>query len=96
MTMDSAPSRWVREDGHWLHRPWWKVAVNTVLRLVQTPLRRRLVVVSRVEPGPYRPRCVGYGLALVAVVGTDQGDIDRAAVALAVILAALGLASAAT
>lgn len=40
------------------HRPWFKVAINTVLRVVQTRRRpARLVVLASVFRGE---RCVGY------------------------------------
>lgn len=61
---DLQPSGWVCESGRWLHRPRFKVVVNAVLRAVQ-PWSRKLVIYSRTQQGPDRPRCVGYGLGWV-------------------------------
>lgn len=54
----------------WLHRPWWKVAINTALRFVQPRgPGRKLVVFTRVDASgetPARPpRVTGYGIGLV-------------------------------
>ena len=62
---DLSPDHWVLDDGQWLHRPWWKVAINTALRAVQ-PWPRKLVVVTCAEDGPDdRPRAIGYQLRIV-------------------------------
>lgn len=55
--------------GCWRHRPWWKVAVNTFLRFVQTRRRpaRLLVVATQCEDGDdiTPPRVLGYKLVKV-------------------------------
>lgn len=60
-------STWVRwPDGGWGHRPWWKVAVNTALRLLQ-PQQLKLVIATRCEEpvGDEPPRVLGYSLRWV-------------------------------
>lgn len=42
---------WRWSENGWRHRPWWKVAINKVLRAVQPRLRRKWVVVSVCEGG---------------------------------------------
>lgn len=53
-----------RSDREWNHRPWWKVAINTVLRWCQ-PWPRKWVVytVSTTDGDP--PRVLGYGFGRV-------------------------------
>lgn len=59
--LDRAPHRWILDEGQWCHRPWWKVAANTVLRLLQ-PGRRKWVFFTHCEETPgERPRAFGYG-----------------------------------
>jgi len=71
-TLDLAPSRWVYlgEDG-WRHQPRWKVAANTVLRLIQRGRPRCWLFVSSCVNGPDgplgRPACIGYGFARVVM-----------------------------
>lgn len=62
---------WQRTPDGWRHRPWWKVAINTVLRAVQTKRRpaRLWVVATRCteiadESGP-PPDVLGYKLCKV-------------------------------
>lgn len=56
---------WEKVDGKWLHRPWWKVAVNTVLRRFQRKRSKKLVIatISTIVGEP--PRVLGYKLAFV-------------------------------
>lgn len=60
---------WIEVDGKIRHRPWWKVAINTVLRAVQTKRRpaKIWVIATRcacTHPGePHR--VIGYTLAKV-------------------------------
>jgi hypothetical protein len=58
-------SRWQYDNG-WRYRPWWLVAVNTVLRLFQ-PQRRKLVIYAIADLGPGRlpPLLLGHGFGLV-------------------------------
>lgn len=65
-------SDWVSYGpGLWRHRPWWKVAVNTFLRFVQTRKRpaRLLVVATKCEDDPddgeKPPVVTGYALRRV-------------------------------
>jgi len=64
---DRASNRWVLDAGEWRHRPWWKVAINTVLRSFQdTRSGARLwLVVSVCDEREGRPRCKGYGFRRV-------------------------------
>ena len=60
---------WEHANGAWLHRPWWKVAINTVLRALQ-PWPRKLVIYTRCEHnGQLEParvwEAVGYGIGKV-------------------------------
>lgn len=54
---------WVLGPCGWRHRPWWKVAINTVLRVFQ-PQKRKLVIYTRCAAGE-PPSVVGYGIGLV-------------------------------
>ena len=60
---------WLRHEHGWAHRPWWKVAINTVLRLVQPRVRRKWVVYTRCEGGPQSrtapPTVLGYGFGRI-------------------------------
>ena len=53
---------WVQIDSGWRHRPWFKVAINTVLRLVQTRRRpaRLLVLATICTDDGEPPRVLGY------------------------------------
>jgi hypothetical protein len=62
------PDAWVNDRGKWLHRPWWKVIINTVLRAIQdsTPGARPWLVVSFCDDADerdseQRPRCHAFG-----------------------------------
>jgi hypothetical protein len=61
---------WRFVEGRWLHRPWWKVAINAVLRLLQ-PWPNKLVVCTWIEPiaepdHPDRcPHAIGFGFRRV-------------------------------
>lgn len=53
---------WANLEGEWRHRPWWKVAINTTLRALQTrrrPARLFVVVTVCTEDGD-PPRVLGY------------------------------------
>lgn len=58
---------WQLEDGRWLHRPWWKVAINTTLRALQTRQRpaRLWVVYTRCDDSTSPPTVLGYGFGRV-------------------------------
>lgn len=64
----------LQPDGRWLHRPWWKVVINTLLRLLQPWTARKFVVYTRstVEGDP--PRELGYGFG--RVLHLDNPDTD--------------------
>ena len=62
-------SAWAHDGGRWLHRPWWKVAANTVLRAFQSG-PRKVVIYTRCEPNGQRAPArtldvVGYGFGFV-------------------------------
>lgn len=58
-------SAWVHiSPGEWRHRPWWKVAINTCLRLVQ-PQSRKWVVFTRTNEQTQPPTALGYGFGRV-------------------------------
>ena len=61
---DKAPHAWVL-DGEWLHRPWWKVAANTVLRLLQRSRHKYVFFTVCDVNGDERPRATGYGFGRV-------------------------------
>lgn len=73
VTIDAGRYRgWVRiADGCWRHAPWWKVAINKVLRFFQTRRRpARLLVLATVcdethESDDVPPRATGYALRRV-------------------------------
>ncbi len=48
------------EKPQWVHRPWWKVAINTVLRAFQPQLRKWLVY-SVTDDSTTPPTVLGYG-----------------------------------
>jgi hypothetical protein len=62
----AARIEWLLVEGDWLHRPWWKVAINTALRAFQ-PQPRKWVVYTRTEGGSATapPRVLGYGFGRV-------------------------------
>lgn len=60
-------SDWVCVGGRWLHRPWWKRAINTALRAVQPFVARKWVIVScgEVADDGAPLRVLGYRLEKV-------------------------------
>ena len=73
-------NHWVHHEHGWNHRPWWKVAINTVLRLLQPWVRRKWVIYTRtsqwipvsIEGGrfssagpPDHPKVLGYGFGRI-------------------------------
>lgn len=61
-------SAWLWTADGWRHRPWWKVAINTILRVFQ-PQARKWVVYTVTDPPPddpaHPPRVLGYGFGRV-------------------------------
>ncbi len=61
-----------------MHRPWWKVAINTVLRWLQPHTPRKLVVYTRCtdceDGSDSPPRVLGYGFGRVLHV--DCADAE--------------------
>jgi len=55
--------------GSWVHRPWWKRAINTALRAVQHGRPRMLLVYSKtVADDNGRPLwCYGYGFGWIGM-----------------------------
>lgn len=62
---DLHPHAWHCHGTRFVHRPWFKVLVNTVLRLAQPRRARKWVLCSVVEHVGPRPRCQGYEFARV-------------------------------
>ena len=59
-------SVWRRNpDGSWNHRPWWKVAINTVLRLVQRGRPTNWLVYTRSTVDGEPPAVLGYGFGRI-------------------------------
>jgi hypothetical protein len=58
---------WVFLEGGWHHRPLWKVAINSVLRLIQKGSRHQWLVVTRVAIADRsaQPDAIGYGFCKV-------------------------------
>ena len=56
---------WCLSGGRWLHRPWWKVAVNTILRWLQPGIVCKWVVYTRTTIDGDPPRVLGYGFGRV-------------------------------
>lgn len=56
------------DDGRWIHRPWWVVTINRVLRLFQ-PGPIKWVIFTRCDDTPdgseHPPKVLGYGFGLV-------------------------------
>lgn len=61
-------SNWVMTDSGWRHRPWWKVAVNTVLRKIQRGRKIQWLIATK-APGSdiftCEPVAIGYCLTKV-------------------------------
>jgi hypothetical protein len=55
------------ETGQWMHRPWFKVALNSALRFVQTRRRpaRLFVLATRCADDGNPPAVLGYQLRRV-------------------------------
>lgn len=74
-------SRWVHHGSYgWRHRPWWKVAINTVLRIVQPWVRRKWVIYTRcVELDQLHPELVSEAARAgpPVVLGYGFGRIDH-------------------
>ena len=59
-------------DGNYRHRPWWKVAINTVLRFVQRTNRPYLIVsIVDVNESGYPIRLVGYRFQTMRLIKND-------------------------
>jgi|OM-RGC.v1.035453717 hypothetical protein len=60
---------WVRTDYGWRHRPWWKVAINFVLRRLQPWTMEKWVVFTICESvdddSDRAPVTLGYGFGPV-------------------------------
>lgn len=57
--------QWVNHGGgKWSHRPWWKVAVNTILRSFQ-PQAHKWVVFTCADKTTTPPIAVGYGFGRI-------------------------------
>ena len=56
---------WVRHGDRWLHRPWFKVLINTVLRWLQPGVSRKFVLYSITTEDGDPPRVLGYGFGRV-------------------------------
>jgi hypothetical protein len=49
----------------WVHRPWWKVAINTVLRRLQYGRPACWLVYSKTTVDGEPPAVLGYGFGLI-------------------------------
>lgn len=60
-------SAWHRSGDQWAHRPWFKLAINTVLRALQTRERpaRLFVMYTRCDERTRPPTVLGYGFGFV-------------------------------
>lgn len=59
---------WVKHEHGYLHRPWWKVVINTALRMAQSGRKHRWLVVTKVDFESLlrgSPVVTGYGFAKV-------------------------------
>ena len=56
---------WVFVAGAWRHRPWWKVAINTVLRALQPHTKKKIVIYTRCDDTCDPPRVIGFGIGRV-------------------------------
>lgn len=56
-------THWVMTESGWRHRPWWKVAINSVLRAIQVGCDQKWLIAT-VADGKYgpdlKPVTVGY------------------------------------
>ena len=58
---------WERnQDGGWMHRPWWKVLINTPLRLLQYGRSYRWLVYTRSTAVGTPPKVLSYGFGPIA------------------------------
>ena len=55
------------------HRPWWKVAINTALRLLQPFVTRKWVIYSVFEISVSPPRLLGYGFGRIKHIPKKKG-----------------------
>lgn len=56
---------WTDDTGGWWHRPWWKVAINTVLRWLQPRARWKWVVYTNSAEEGDPPAVFGYGFGRI-------------------------------
>ena len=57
-------SNWVMTDAGWRHRPWWKVAINSLLRHAQFWTDSKLLLATESEEVigiDCEPVILGYG-----------------------------------
>lgn len=63
-------SDWVMTEAGWRHRPWWKVAINSFLRLAQFWTENKILLATESEEVigiDCEPIVLGYGLYRVNV-----------------------------
>ena len=66
LPLDITVGAWTRVDGHWRHRPVWKMVVNSALRFFQRRgPGRKLVVFTRCTTEGDPPTVLGYGIGMV-------------------------------
>lgn len=61
-------TNFVKHSDGWVHRPWWKVAINTVLRMLQPGMRHRWLIVTEVDFDSLvagKPIVTGYSFSRV-------------------------------
>ena len=66
---------WRMTGEGWRHAPWWKVAINTPLRLLQWGRPLVWLVYSRVDMSTHPPTVISYGFGRVAML-YNEGEAD--------------------
>ena len=56
-------SAWTLTDQGWRHRPWWKVAINSILRRLQPGPVKWVIATHARQDGDGEPVAVGYTFA---------------------------------
>lgn len=57
-----------------MHAPWWKVAINRVLRALQPRQRRKWVIYTHSTVTGNPPKVLGYGFGRILHLPDTDGD----------------------